>query len=242
MLTLAICDDDQATVDHMSENVKRIEASNSFLQFNILRFYGAESFCHYDSMADIDILLLDIEMPNINGISAAELFRKANRNASIIFITSHQSYMRECFHVRAVGFLDKPVNVEELNKIINFVYNEMHSKSMYVFRANKVTYQIPINYILYFKSQQHKIDIHTDYDQRYEQRTFYGKISKVAEELLPFNFVFVSKSTLVNLKNIKGKGPSHFLTSTDEKIPISPFYREHVNNLYMEFVERSKFL
>ena len=67
-----------------------------------------------------DIALLDICMPGINGIEAAEAIRKAHPNSVIVFLTAYDEfeYAQKAIRVRALDYLLKPVNKDELVAVL----------------------------------------------------------------------------------------------------------------------------
>ena len=72
-----------------------------------------------------DIAILDINMPDMNGIALARKLRDEHPDLRIIFLTAHSKYAIEAFSVHADGFLVKPVNAETLENEINLIYNEL---------------------------------------------------------------------------------------------------------------------
>jgi len=71
-----------------------------------------------------DVVLLDISMPELNGLQAAPLIKNAAPAAAILIVTQHNHpfYMREAFAVGALGFLDKSDAGSELHKAVNDVF------------------------------------------------------------------------------------------------------------------------
>lgn len=74
------------------------------------------------------IALLDIEMPGINGLEAAELIRKKDKKCSIIFLTAFDefSYAKRAIMVKAMDYLLKPVAVEELVDVLEEAIRQVH--------------------------------------------------------------------------------------------------------------------
>ena len=67
-----------------------------------------------NSESDYDLIFMEIELPDMDGIQAARFLREKKSDAFIIFLTNHLEYMQEAFKVRAFRFLRKPVNLEEI--------------------------------------------------------------------------------------------------------------------------------
>lgn len=86
------------------ENVEIVKAINGR---EAVKFY-TEKQCQ--------IALLDIEMPGVNGLDAADAIRSADKDAVIIFITAFDEfdYAKRAIHVHALEYLLKPVSEEEL--------------------------------------------------------------------------------------------------------------------------------
>jgi len=91
----------------------------SFPQVEVL----AESASGEEALALVELLkpaviFLDIELPNLNGLSIAQLLKDKQPNIGIIFITGHPAYAVEAFQLEAVDYLVKPVSKEALGRTL----------------------------------------------------------------------------------------------------------------------------
>ena len=77
LLYIAVCDDDEFTHKEVDEVLRRYEDLKG-ISIEIVHFYNARDLLDYEG--DIHILLLDIAMPDINGIEAGQLLRKSNKH------------------------------------------------------------------------------------------------------------------------------------------------------------------
>ena len=68
--------------------------------------------------ADYDAIFLDMEMGKLGGIETANKIRETDKYVIIVFVTSHTKYMKECFQCEPFRFLIKPINTDEINKVI----------------------------------------------------------------------------------------------------------------------------
>lgn len=68
---------------------------------------------------EVDIAFLDIEMAEVNGIELARQLKKINDDIQIVFVTGHDQYALEAFHVEAIGYLLKPYALEDVERIIH---------------------------------------------------------------------------------------------------------------------------
>lgn len=111
---IAICDDSAPDREYLLNLVKRW-AKNCGHQVQISLFTSAEHFLFsYEEEKDFDILLLDIEMGDMDGVTMAKKLRQENHAIQIIFITGYSDYIAEGYEVAALHYLMKPVREEKL--------------------------------------------------------------------------------------------------------------------------------
>ena len=176
---------------------------------------------------DIDLIFLDIEMGNIDGISLARDIKEIHPNALIIFVTGHPGFALEGYEVYPVDFLIKPINTQRLEKALSKV------KEITASRLNKDNYRIGINIdngikiinineILYIEKQGRKISVVCKNNE-----IIYSRESMKNLETLfaSFNFYRPHQSFLVPIKQIKAIYPdkytrSYTLELIDSKINI----------------------
>ena len=116
---VAICDDSDADRRYIM-NMVRSWASAAAHEVQIDGFPSAESFLfRYAGESDYDILLLDIEMGAMDGVTMAKELRKSNDTVQIIFITGYSDYISEGYEVAALHYLMKPVKEEKLCLVLD---------------------------------------------------------------------------------------------------------------------------
>ncbi len=116
---IAICDDSGADRQFVL-NMVRAWASSAGHTVQIDDFPSAESFLfRYAEESDYDILLLDIEMGAMDGVTMAKELRKSNDTVQIIFITGYSDYISEGYEVAALHYLMKPVKEEKLRSVLD---------------------------------------------------------------------------------------------------------------------------
>ena len=115
---IAICDDSDVDREYVTNMVKRWAESLGYL-VQLDTFSTAEGFLfHYEEEKDYDILLLDIEMGDMDGVTMAKHLRKENDTVQIIFITGYSDYISEGYEVAALHYLMKPVKEEKLCSVL----------------------------------------------------------------------------------------------------------------------------
>jgi DNA-binding LytR/AlgR family response regulator len=122
MLKIAVCDDEKAVCDE----VYGILGHKS--EYEVTVFDNGTELLTCPQ--DFDVVILDIEMPEIDGMTAAGSLRKmenANKNAYIIFLTNHEEVMQEAFKVRAFRFFCKLLCPSTLYSTLEEIKTEIYS-------------------------------------------------------------------------------------------------------------------
>ena len=112
----AICVDDETLILNMIVTLCRDLPQLSEVQ----GFSDAEEALRWVQDNPIDIALLDIDMPKLNGINLARKLKNICPDAAVIFLTGYSDYAYQAFGVRASGYLLKPINRDKLEKEVDF--------------------------------------------------------------------------------------------------------------------------
>mgnify|MGYP002657837640 CR=1 FL=1 len=133
-LNIAICDDDTNDIAIMKKNSLQytIETDNNIV---VSSYFSASDILSDYKNHLYQIVLLDIEMPDINGMELARQLRDMDDDLLIVFTTSYPEYMHESFEVQPFQFITKPVDYTAIYKLFNNIIKkfDIHSKSICVF-------------------------------------------------------------------------------------------------------------
>ena len=108
MIRIAIVEDEDIYADQLSEFVKRYAMEKNTI-IRAVRFHDGDEIVHCYS-GDFDIILMDIQMRFMDGMSAAEEIRKVDRDVIIMFITNRVDYAIRGYEVDALDYIVKPVS------------------------------------------------------------------------------------------------------------------------------------
>ncbi|MEK3788024.1 response regulator [Paenibacillus sp. FSL K6-1230] len=112
-----------------------------FLERQLLHIPGIEIVGKYTDVhagkehvlqLDVDVLFLDISLPEINGLELAEQIAIHKPNISIVFVTAYNDYAVQAYELEALDYVVKPVSVERLTKTIERIQNRMRSQQIMV--------------------------------------------------------------------------------------------------------------
>ena len=110
MIRIAVCDDEQHVLDEISQMTATYMRNCNF-NFQIDTFCsGEELLMEIDQSGMYQIVFLDIELTEMNGIRVAVQLRKQYPSMLLVFVSGYSEYYRAAFDVQPFQFLDKPVN------------------------------------------------------------------------------------------------------------------------------------
>lgn len=226
---IAICDDEQNQIEYITSIVTSW-SNHKGHSCEIRTFASAEAFLfEYEEDKAYDILLLDVEMKNMNGIELAKRIRKDNNRAEIIFITSHFEFVGEGYEVDALHYLIKPISVEKLTQVLTKAAEKLSVEPpSVVISCEGETVKLYESDILYVESFLHYIVIHTkdnEYKIKENISVFENKVSDV--------FYRIHRSYLVSLKYITRISRTSVNIGNTE-LPLSSGKYDNINRAFIE--------
>ena len=180
----------------------------------------------------IDLIFLDINMPEISGLAFA---KSINKNIKVIFTTAYREYAIDGFDLQAVDYLLKPISFERLLKAINKFSNEnieiigkpvveTHDINDFIFvRADRKMVKINFSEILYIESLSDYIQIHL-IDKTITTRE---TISNIEAKLPQHQFLRTHRSFIISINKIE-LFTNEFVELGNKAIPISRTYKNDV--------------
>ncbi len=221
---VAICDDSDADRRYIMDMV-RSWASAAGHEVQIDGFPSAESFLfRYAGESDYDILLLDIEMGAMDGVTMAKELRKSNDTVQIIFITGYSDYISEGYEVAALHYLMKPVNEEKLCLVLDRAAEKLAKNERVLnFEVSSEMVRVPIYQIRYADVLGNYVTVHALTDVTVKMTL--GELEKQLDE----RFYRVGRSALVNLTQISRVTRSEIRLNDGTAIPLPRGAYEGVN-------------
>lgn len=231
MIRIAICEDEKET-QSLIENYLQNILKNINIEYEIQKYSLGEELLE-SNLKEIDILLLDIQMGQINGMDTARKIREVDNKMEIIFITSLIDYVQDGYEVRAYRYLLKPIELEELKKHVLTCIKEIENKNNYILIKNKSnTYKIHSNEIKYIEVQKKNMLIHTinkTFDVRYS-------LEKIEKDLKLGKFVRCHKSFLINLSYVENIKLNTAILESGEEVPVSRYRYKDVKEKFLKFL------
>lgn len=228
---IAICDDDRRIVEELERLLKSWGRSRS-KRLSIKSFLSSEAFLFdYEEDKKYHILLLDIEMPGMNGVDLAEKIRAWDRSVEIIFITGYMDYIARGYDVEALNYLLKPVDEVKLFEVLDKAVNRIGSVEKFIYvDTGEGMLKLDIHTIVYAEVDKNYTTIYTE-DDRYR----FKQTLKSLEDKLDDRFFRTSRSFLVNLKYVKKVSRTSVDLANGVKIPLARKKYEEINRAIIEY-------
>lgn len=229
MVRVAIVEDEETYVQTLQQFLSRYEKESG--QKIIVTVYedGDEIVDKYK--ANFDIILMDIKMKYMDGMTAAEKIREVDSEVIIIFITSMIQYAIRGYAVDAFDYLVKPITYfafsQRLSRAVERL--EKRQRKFVTVSIRGGALKLDISQIYYIESQNHSLIFHT----KRGDITSSGKLAEMETLLSEHQFFRSNKGYLVNLEYVDGI-QDNCAQVNGEQLPISRYRK----NEFMEALTR----
>lgn len=236
LITIAICDDNETYARQMVQMADRI-LKKTFIEYTILSYFSAKALLQALKTQQIDILLLDIELNDANGIDVAKVLGRHFPTLQIIYMTAHIEFADKICMTKFQSFIVKPVTEEKLQFTLKNAAQEIlkaRSSCIHIVHAGSIK-TINTNEIFYCESQKRVVYFHT----LNGRECAYMKISEL-EEKLPDNFCRVHKSYIVNFDYVAHMSSKEIQLENGMTIPIPQKKYTQIKSQYIEYISKTK--
>jgi DNA-binding LytR/AlgR family response regulator len=222
MKAIAVDDEPIAleVVRSLTDKVPFIELTASFTNaFTALAYLQKE---------DVDLIFLDIKMPDISGI---EFLQTLQKKPLVIFTTAYSEHAVTSFELDAVDYLLKPFSLARFVKACNkafelFQFRNAGSAADHIFlKTGNEQQKVLFDDILYLEASGNYVTFVVKERSILVRMTF----SEVADLLPPNRFLRAHRSYIVSVNKID-KVERHQLTIASKKIPVSEGYLDEITS------------
>ena len=193
-------------------------------------FPSAEAFLfRYAEDKDWDILLLDIEMGAMDGVTMAKRVRQDNEAVQIVFITGYSDYIAEGYEVAALHYLMKPVNKDKLFAVLDRALEKRKQEERCLnLEAYGEMVRIPFYEIRYLEVHQNYVTVHAKAD--YTVKRTLGDFEKELDD----RFFRVGRGMILNLKYIQRVTKTEVRLSDGTVLPLPRGAYEPLNRAIIQ--------
>lgn len=198
MIRIAIIEDDSAACETLKEYIRRYGEEKGI---------GVQVACWDDAVkflfgykADCDLIFMDIDLPEMDGMTASAHIRETDDSVAIIFVTNMSQYAVKGYEVDALDFIVKPVNYYSFALKMNKAVKRITEKSNreLIVNADGNMIKISVAKLKYIEVFGHKLTYYTE-DGVYSST---GTLKTLESELEKYGFFRCHKSYYVNVRHV----------------------------------------
>lgn len=240
---VAICDDEKYYIDEFRKYIYAYE-SESEVKLHIIEYASGIELVEALSQNkyEYDMIFLDVEMPNINGIETAQRIREINDNVIICFITSYEDFALDAYKVDSIGYIIKPVEYSEVKKILNkaiiqinyFVDKEEAEKKYIEINTNREKKIVDINKIVYIEKRRNQCVFHM-YDGEF---VCYETLNDIFQKLDSSKFMYSHQGYIINFLRIKEVRQNQICFGDNVEVPVSRKYYKKIQQMHLDKINR----
>lgn len=197
MLKIAICDDEQIVCADIEKIILDFQ-KESGMHLEVEVFYsGIELYKFIVNDYAFDLIFLDIEMQDLNGIQLGNKIRNELENyiTKIVYISSKDSYALQLFEVQFMHFLPKPVDKEKIIADVKLALKILGKRSdIFSYKIGHSVHKVSIKDILYFESLDREIKLVSTKGTV----CFYSTIEAVLSQVSSYQFIQIHRSYIIN--------------------------------------------
>lgn len=220
-MNIAICDDDinaQKKIQTYSNEIfKEIKENIEILVFN-----DGESIINAIQKENkyFDIILLDVDMPDVSGLKVAKILREIDNNIIIIFISSYEKYVFDSLEYNPFRYIRKICLKEELPIALKSAYSlyKKRKKKYIIIKNDDGEYKIEESEICYCEIVKRKLYIHLSNNRVLGT---WKSIRDFYEEISGGTFVKIHSGCAVNMKYVKEYSNYYITLDNGEKLLTS---------------------
>jgi len=229
MIHISICDDSRTEITTVASHV-RTWAETRDISARVSEYESAESLLFdYAEDSAVDILLLDIQMGGMDGVSLAKKIRGVNKEIQIIFITGYMDYIADGYDVEALHYLLKPVSGEKLLAVLDRALEKLaRNERVLLISQGGENVRVPLYSIRYLEVWHNDVTIHAD--NNYTIRAALGALA----EKLDDRFFRAGRSHIVNLNFVRKTTKTEVHLADGTVLPLSRGLYEALNRALIE--------
>lgn len=225
MLNFVLCDDNQSILNRLEKMLESILINNQLSGQVVYSTANPDNLLKYIEFHPFDVVILDIDLKSdISGMDIANIIRKRNKKAYIIFSTAHLEYLMVAYKYKTFDFLAKPITAQRLEETVKRLFEDISGSSYTFFKVNNQSGYVNCDDIFFIQKQGKKAILKTSNGDFTLTSSFSNILNR-----LPDNFVRCHKSFVVNRNKITRIQSNNTIVFRDEdkiQCQIGPKYEK----------------
>lgn len=220
MIKIALCDDDSQFVSKITGLIQSLLQSRTDSPVITTYINPVALIASVSDGERYDIYILDVEMPDLNGMDVARQIRGYQPNAALFFLSSHLSYATEGYKVQALRYVSKLDLENALPEALEQALATLEKTDTHSIMVQHYQNYTRILYkdILYVQKMQRSIQIVTDRQGNFKDNC---GLKELFAEIDDPRFIFTDRAYFVNLDYVQELDGSWLVLTNEDRVPIS---------------------
>lgn len=222
MFTVAVVEDDGHAAKRLRDCLDEYSRTHAGARFEVTEFREPTGFLE-PYKATWDIVFMDIEMPNMDGMQAAHRLRELDASTILIFVTNMAQFAAKGYEVDALDYIIKPFAYPDFERKLERAIRLANRGGESLLIAQRgSTRRVALRDIGYIEIRSHNLEYHTDDGTI----SAYGSLQEIEERLSGSAFIRCGKPYLVNSSHIAQVAGDTVTLADGTQLPIGRAYRK----------------
>lgn len=230
-MNIALCDNNNCILEQLTELILEYRKNNR-IEITIESYTDSNTLLSANK--NYDIIVLDSNLCELNGLDTARKLREMNYTSAIIFLTNTTEYTIDAFEVTPFGALAKPVNKNKLYKLFDIYIKSINSDYPILIINNNGLRKIAYKDVYYLEADGKYCNIYLKDEVIHSSKTMSG----ILEQLPEYCFIKTHRSYVVNMYYIKSCTYDTIALSDNKAAYISKGYYKNFIQTYKHFIEK----
>jgi DNA-binding LytR/AlgR family response regulator len=232
-LCILVCDDDREYLELEKGLIKK-EMDGLVEGYELHGFDSPASLIYNKELLEkSDLVILDVDMSDVDGIEIAEKLIFGGVDANIIFVTDREELVFHVLKYRPIGFVRKERLTQEFETVLRRALTKIKDETV-LYDLNNSGFKLKLCDITYLESRRHYIHIHTKDDEKIVR----GTMTEYHEKLRGYGFIRVHSGFLVNVRCIYSVSSKAVILEGGLELPVSRSNSGKTRELYTNYVRR----
>lgn len=238
-LKIAYCEDERIQIEYMNLLMSEWMAKHQIL-ISLSAYESAKAFLfEHPDRYPFDLLILDIDMKEMDGMELARHIRRTDKKLPILFLTNKREHVFEGYEVNAYRYLLKPMEYDKLDEVLKEIEQNCLTQKRYLIEKQEgETIKVDLDDILFIEVNGHYLFLHTIMGELRVKKSLqelmavFGSTKDAMEQA---GFISTHRSYLVNLGYVERVQKTECIMENKEQVPISRNAYKSVNEAFIQY-------
>lgn len=240
---IAVCDDEYIHVERIVKYIG-VYSEECEIDINVTEYNSGKLLLEAveGDTSKYDIIFLDVEMPDFDGVNTARGIRKVSEDVIICFVTSFDKYAIAAYGVEALAYVVKPVTYPELKRVlgravvmVQYAFDHKEAEERYIeVQVAKNTRIVDVRNIQYIEKRRNQCVLHCSD----AEITCYETLKKMYGKLDKNIFIYIHHGYIVNFDAIKEVKENAVFLGDGVEVPLSRSHYKSVKERHMSKIRK----